>query len=49
MLTLLMLETEYSVFDVNIMPADVLTPKVAGASAGMVLAVLDRQQVLFLS
>ena len=35
----LMLETEYSGFGTNIMPADALAPRVARASAGMVLAV----------
>ena len=30
---------EYSIFVVNTLPADVLAPKVARASAGMVLAV----------
>ena len=34
-----MLETEYYGFGVNTMPADTLAPKVASASAGMVLAV----------
>ena len=34
-----MLETEYSGLVVNTMPADALAPKVASASAGMVLAV----------
>ena len=38
-LTLLMLETEYSDFEVNTMPADALAPKVSRASAGIVLAV----------
>ena len=32
---------------VNIMPADALAPKVASASAGMVLAVYDKQHILF--
>ena len=31
---------------VNTMPADALTPKVASTSAGMELAVKDRQHVL---
>ena len=40
MLTLLMLEMEHSGFGrVNTMPADALAPKVARASAGMVLSV----------
>ena len=34
-----MLETEYSGFGENTMPADALTPKVASASTGMVSAV----------
>ena len=34
-----MLETEYSGVGVNTMPADALAPKVARASAHMVLAV----------
>ena len=34
-----MLEMEYSGFGVNTMPADALAPKVARASAGMVMAV----------
>ena len=34
-----MLETEYSSFEVNTVPADALASKVAKASAGMVLAV----------
>ena len=38
-LTVLMLETEYSSFGVNTMPADAPAPKVTRASAGMVLAV----------
>ena len=38
-LTLVMLEKEYSALEVNILPADALAPKVARASAGMVLAV----------
>ena len=33
-----MLETEYSSFGVNNMPADALAPEVASASADMVLA-----------
>ena len=41
-----MLETEYSGFGVITTPADALDPKVARASAGMVLAVYDRQHVL---
>ena len=43
-----MLETEYSSFGCNTrtLPADALAPKVAKASAGMVLAVQDRQHVL---
>ena len=41
-----MLETDYSGFGVNNMPADALAPKVARASAGMVMAVLDRQHLL---
>ena len=41
-----MLETEYSGFGVNTMPADALAPKVARASADMVLVLLDRQHVL---
>ena len=45
-LTLQMLEMEYSNFGVNIMPADALAPKVASASAGMVSTVWDRQHVL---
>ena len=40
-----MLETKYSSFGVNTMPADALAPKVARASAGMVLLVYDRQHV----
>ena len=39
LLTLLILEMEYSGFGVNTMPADALAPKLARASAGMVLAV----------
>ena len=38
-LTLLMMETDIQVLGVNTMPADALAPKVARASAGMVLAV----------
>ena len=38
-LTLVMLEIEYSALEVNILPDDALVPKVARASAGMVLAV----------
>ena len=34
-----MLETEYPVLEINTMSADALAPKVARASAGMVLAV----------
>ena len=34
-----MLETEYSGLGVNTIPADALAPKVAGPSAGMILAV----------
>ena len=44
--TLLMLEMEYSSFGVNTMPADALAPKLARASAAMVLAVYDRQHIL---
>ena len=39
-LLILMLETEYLGFGVNTIPADVLSPTVARASAGTVLAVL---------
>ena len=39
-LLILMLETEYFGFGVNTIPADVLSPTVARASAGTVLAVL---------
>ena len=38
-LIILMLETEYMALGINTIPADALTPKVARASAGMVLAV----------
>ena len=38
-----MLEMDYSGFGVNTMPADALALKVARVSAGMVLAMLDRQ------
>ena len=41
-----MLEMQYSGFGVNTMSADALAPKVASASADMVLAVWDRQHVL---
>ena len=44
-----MLEMEYSGFGVNTMPAVALAPKVAIASAGMVLAVWDRCHVLFVA
>ena len=37
LLTLLMLEMEYSGFGVNTMPVDALAPKVAIASAGIVV------------
>ena len=48
-LTLLMLEREYFGFGgVNTMPVDALAPKVARASAGMVLTVYDRHHELFL-
>ena len=42
-----MLETKYSVFFVNIMPADALAPKVTRASTDMILTVrvYGRQQV----
>ena len=42
----MMLEMEYSSFGVNTMPADALAPKLARASAAMVLAVYDRQHIL---
>ena len=45
-LSLVMLETEYSGFGINTMPADALVPKVTSASAGMVLVVYERQHVL---
>ena len=41
-LTLLVLETDFSGLGINTMPDDALTPKIARASAGMVLAVMDR-------
>ena len=41
-----MLEIDYSSFGVNTMPIDVLAPKIARASAGIILAVKDRQHVL---
>ena len=44
-LTLLVLKTEYSSLGVNAKPADTLAPKVASASAGMVLALQDTQHV----
>ena len=49
-LTLVMLELEYSCFGgVNTMPVDALAPKVASASASLLLAVQNRQYVgLFL-
>ena len=40
-----MTETENSGFRGNTMPTDALAPKVARASAGMVLSVYDRQYV----
>ena len=50
MLTLLMLEMEYSGFgdQYHAYQSDALAPKVASASAGMALAVLDRQHALLL-
>ena len=45
-LTFLMLKMEYSGFGVNTMPADAVAPKVARASADIVLTVQDRQYVL---
>ena len=42
-----MLEMEYSSFGMNTMPTEALAPKVTRASAGMVLAVLERQYVLY--
>ena len=36
----------FRLLGVNTMPADALAPEVASASAGMVLAVYDRQHVL---
>ena len=41
-----MLEAEYSGFGPNTMHADALAPKVTSASAGKILALCDRQQVL---
>ena len=41
-----MLEMEYSGLGVNVKSADALAPKVANASAGMVFAEQDRQNVL---
>ena len=46
MLNLLMLGVEYSGFGINAMPADALTPKVARASADILLAVHGRQHAL---
>ena len=45
-LTLLMLVMEYSGLGINTMPTDALAPKVARASARMVLPMWDRQDVL---
>ena len=39
----------FSAFWVNAIPADALAPKSASASAGIVLAVLDKQYVLLKS
>ena len=39
---------EYYALGVNTTPADALAPKVARASAGMVLALKDRQYILLL-
>ena len=44
-----MLGRNIPVLGVNTMPADALAPKVARASAAMVLAVYDRQHALLLS
>ena len=46
-LTLLMLEMDIPILGVSTMSADALAPKVARASAGMVLAVQDWQHVFW--
>ena len=45
-LTLLMLETEFLALGANSMPADALAPNIPRASAGMILAMQDRQYAL---